>query len=156
MFSARVTRRPNDMLPYARLRPGPGFQLMPSVLYYAQRIIIKPRLRNIAAGSIAAGIRLRHGTQSCGGVDQTEFAELSENGIVLLPCLVDEKQISEIVEYFRTQRVVGPGDMLMGLDALPEGTAMASYPLRTVLECPQVLDVVNDPRVLALAARYLG
>lgn len=144
------------MLPYARLRPGPGFRFVPSALYYAQRVVTEPRLRNFAAHSIAAGIRLTRGPKSCHEIDTAEGAELSEAGIVMLPHLVDDGQVEDMVGYFRTQRVVGPSGTLMEVDALPAGTAMAPYQLRTVLECPHVLRVVNDPRLLALAAQYLG
>ena len=41
-------------------------------------------------------------------------------------------------------------------DRLPAGTRTAAYPLERVLDCPAVLDAVNDPAVLGLAGRYLG
>ena len=33
---------------------------------------------------------------------------------------------------------------------------MASFPTSTVLSCPHVMAVANDPRILALAGTYLG
>ena len=147
------------MLPYARLRPGPGFRVVPSALYYAQRVVTQPRLRNFAARSIAAGIRLTRGRKDCAGPDPVEpgaFADLSRAGIVMLPGLTNPREADAIATYFRSKPVVGPGGRLMELDALPAGTSMGSYELRTVLECPQVMRLVNDPRVLALATGYLG
>ena len=45
---------------------------------------------------------------------------------------------------------------LVPLERLPLGTAMAAYPLRTVLESADLLNLVNAPPVLRIAADYLG
>ena len=147
------------MLPYARLRPGPGFRIVPSALYYAQRLVTEPHLRKLAAQSIAAGIRLTHRSKDCiddRSDDDGAYEDLLRDGIVLLPGMTDASETDAIVAYFAAKPVVGPGGRLMNLDALPAGTAMAPFELRTVLECKQVMRLVNDKRALALATQYLG
>src|SRR5229473_1500810 len=43
----------SKMIPYAMLRPGRGFQPGRAALYYAQRVVTEPRLRQGISRSIA-------------------------------------------------------------------------------------------------------
>ncbi len=147
------------MISYARLRPGPGFQPGSSSLYYAQRLATAPTLRRSMSRAIASAIRLRHGAGSWPsvGADYASAAStLREQGISMLPELVGTHAASTILDYFLRKEVVGADGRLVPLERLPLGTAMAAYPLRTVLESADLLNLVNAPPVLRIAADYLG
>jgi hypothetical protein len=148
----------SKMIPYAMLRPGRGFQPGRAALYYAQRVVTEPRLRQGISRSIASALRLRHGTGStlplvsgCGNAADT----LHQQGIVMLDNLVTDATVTAIVDYFLPKDVVGTDGHLAPVDELPRDTAMASYPLRTILESPEVLNLINAPSVLQIAADYL-
>lgn len=148
------------MIPYARLKPGPGFRPGNASLYYAQRLVTRPALRRAVARGIAAAIRLRHGSGSWGpggpACDEA-VAALNRDGLSMLTDgVVPAEAIERMVTFFGRERVVGPEGGLVPREELPPGTAAAAYPLETVLGCQDVLDVINAPAVLQIAADYLG
>ncbi len=147
------------MLAYARLRPGPGFQPGRAGLYYAQRMATWPGARGSISRAIAAAVRLRRGTGSWAAVaprHSAVAAALRQDGIAMLADLVSPEQAAAMLSYFRAQSLVAADGRTTTLDDLPPGTGMATYPLRTVLESTDVLDVVNAAPVLRLASDYLG
>ena len=147
------------MLPHARLRPGPGFRVVRSGCYYAQRAAVAPILRNAVGRAVASAIGFRHGpgaTPAVAAQHEATTAALREEGIAMLPELCSERQARAMLDYFESQPVVVPGGRLTDLDAVAPGTALADYPLRTVLECPGLLRLINHPRALAIASLYLG
>ncbi len=147
------------MLPYARMQPGPGFRLGPASLYYAQRLVTRPGLRRSISRAIAAAIRARHGTGFWAPVD-THYAHvapmLRQQGIATLPKLVSEAAATAILNYFLGKEVVGKDGRPTSLDRLAPGTGVAAYPLSTVLENADVLNLINAAPVLRIAADYLG
>ncbi len=149
------------MLPYARLTPGPGFRPDRAAFYYAQRLVTQPRLRRAVSRGLAAAVRLRHGTHP--GADEDDpahrqaVAALRDRGLsVLGDDFASPDVIERITAFFRDKKVVGPGDRLIPPEGLPPGSAAAAYPLETVLRCPDVLDLINAPSILRIAADYLG
>ncbi len=149
------------MVPYARLTPGPGFRPGRAAFYYAQRLVTHPSLRRAVSGGIAAAIRLRH-ARDPGADDDDPFCRqtvgnLNDRGLsALADDFVPVETIERITAYFRGERVVGTGGCLVPLDGLPAGSVAAAYPLEAVLRCRDVLDLVNAPTVLRIAADYLG
>jgi len=81
---------------------------------------------------------------------------LRERGIAILPDLVSAEAAADILAYFKTKQVVGADGSLVEPEGLPPGTAMAAYPLRTILENPSVLRLINAAPVLRIAADHLG
>lgn len=147
------------MIPYARLRPGPGFRPSRASLYYAQRFAIAPGLRRSVSRAIASAIRLRHGKGAwvpVGPHYASVASALRRQGIGMLAGLVGEDTAGRIHDHLLSQPVIGPDGGLVALDRLPPGTAMAAYPLRTILESPDLLGLVNAAPVLRIAADYLG
>ncbi|MDQ2802926.1 MAG: hypothetical protein M3Y41_09680 [Pseudomonadota bacterium] len=74
----------------------------------------------------------------------------------MLADLVGQDSVTNILNYFLSQDVVGADGRLLPLDHLPPDTMMAAYPLRTILESSEVLNLVNAAPVLCIAADYLG
>ncbi|MDO9710158.1 hypothetical protein [Paracraurococcus lichenis] len=147
------------MLPYARLTLGPGFRPLRAALYYAQRLAVAPSLRRGVGAGLAALVNLRTGRAGRRPALPPEAAmhltALRQDGIVSLPPLLSGTALRETMDWLASRPVLGPQGPVP-LAALPPGTASASYPLETVLRCPHVLEVANDPAILALAEAYLG
>ena len=146
------------MIPYARLRPGPGFSLGRTGFYYAQRLATHPVIRRSVSRAVASVIRLRHDP----GAWPTDprFAQvpstLQQQGIAMLPGLVGPDAIAGILAYLADKGLVGPGGRPTPLADLPPSARMAGYPLRTLIESPAIMDLVNAVPVLRIAAAYLG
>jgi hypothetical protein len=147
------------MIPYARLTPGPGFQAVRALFYYAQRMATAPVARRALSALIAAVVRMRQGgaaTWPRDGTCRRALADLRTEGIALLPPLLSELEVAQFVDYFAGQQVVGPDGRYMAAHELPAETVAAAYSLETVLACPGLLSVLNSPRVLRIASDYLG
>lgn len=148
------------MIGYARLTPGRGFRPGRASLYFAQRLVTPPPLRRAVSSAIAAGIRLRHGKGAGTAGDPAAavptLAALRRDGLAVLPDLVPAATLDRIAAHLRRSKVAAGGNRLVPLDGLPADAATAAYPLEAVLGCPGLLDLVNDPTVLRIAADYLG
>jgi hypothetical protein len=152
------------MLDYARLRPGAGFRPGRAALYYGQRLVTNPGMRRLISRGIAAGIGLRHSAATLAGVAEGGPADacghavslLRRDGLALLGELLPASAVDEIMAFLRDKDIVAPGGSRVPLNQAPSGTRMAAYPLDTVLTCPHVLELVNHPAALRLAAGYLG
>lgn len=145
----------------AVLRPGPGFKPTRAALYFAQRLVTAPKLRRVVQRAIGRGINLVHplrlgGDATAGdSLDEAALAELRQDGLVGMPDLIAGPRAKAMADYFRRQKVFHAGKEIP-LAELPAGVSLAPYPLSTVLACPGLLELINHPRVLRLAARYLG
>jgi len=147
------------MLPYAQLTPGSGFSPVRSILYYVQRLATVPALRRGVSSLLAWTLRQIHGQVDAPALDgpATEaLRTLHRDGVALLKPLASPAAIARMADYFARQPVVGPNGETCRLEELPEGVSAAGYPLQTVLECPDLLALVNAPSVLRLAEAYLG
>lgn len=147
------------MIPYARLKPGPGFQTRRALFYYGQRMATAPVIRRALSFLIAAAVRVRQGgpvTWPRDGTCRTVLADLKKEGLAMLPPLVPRAEIKRIADYFRGAMVAAPNGGRLPVEQLPAGAAAADYSLETVLACPGLLTLVNAPRVLRIAADYLG
>ena len=151
------------MLPYARLVPGPGFQPVRAALYYGQRFVVAPRLRRVVARCLGRAIAWRHGTAAGRPgspreevVRQTAVATLHHRGLAPLQPLLSPGAVEEMMTWLKSRQVVGPDGSAVPLAALPPGTTNAAYPLSTILACPHILDIINNPEVVEIARRYIG
>lgn len=147
------------MIPYARLTPGPGFQARRALFYYGQRMAITPMVRRALSFFVAAAVRARQGGPVTWPRDrtcETALVDLKKEGLAMLPPLVPPVEIKRIADYFHGNMVVAPGGARLPVEQMPAGAAAADYSLETVLACPGLLALVNGPRVLRIAADYLG
>jgi hypothetical protein len=146
------------MIPHARLRPGPGFKLGRSCLYFAQRLVVLPGLRSAASKAIALALRLRRVKAMAGDTahNLAAVSALRRDGIVMLPGLVTPDQTDAWLAYFRSQPVIAPDGSACDLAALPHATAMAAHPMEVILRAPGLLDSLCHERVLAAVTSYIG
>jgi hypothetical protein len=82
--------------------------------------------------------------------------DLKRDGIAMLSPLAPEASIASMVAYFLKQDVVGPDGTSGPLDRLPANTPAAAYGMGTILDCPDLMGVLNAPPILRLASEYLG
>lgn len=74
----------------------------------------------------------------------------------MLPGLVGPDAVAGILAYLADKDLVGPRGQLASLGMLPPDARMAAYPLRTLIESPAIMELVNAASVLRIAAAYLG
>ncbi|MFC0385510.1 phytanoyl-CoA dioxygenase family protein [Muricoccus vinaceus] len=147
------------MIGYAQLRPGHGFSWRSAVPYYLQRLVTPRGLRGTVSRGLAAAIRMRHGAGPggpAGACVAAALAGLDAEGLATTEDLLPADAIRSMLDFFRRQRLIGPGGQPMALEDLPPGTGMAAYPLHTVVACPGLMEAINAPDVLRIAAGYLG
>jgi hypothetical protein len=153
------------MLDYQPLRPGPGFSPARAAFYYSQRFAVRPGLRRLVSKAIAAGINVQHRqTAGTGAAAPCPSAEVARSLVALARdgyALLDRPRLSgsalaEVLEYLEANELVGPGGRRFKASQAPANASMAAYPLETVLGCPHVLEAVNCPDMLRIAAGYLG
>lgn len=147
------------MIPYAQLKPGPGFELDRALLYFAQRSVGLPVARRAVSRVIAAALRRRlraapPRVKQPG--HERVLSDLRRDGLAMLPSLASPEQLGRMIAYFDTQPVLGPGGVEVALDTLPAGTPAAAYSLDRVLRCPGMLQLLNAPSILSILADYLG
>ena len=145
------------MLPYARLKPGAGFQLSRAAAYYLQRAVTHPEARRAASAALAAYVRARHGTATwpLGEEGRRASQALKDDGIANLEPLLDPTALQGFRAYFAGQGLIGPDGKVLPKDLAPE-VAAAAYALDTVLACPGLVTLMNRADILALAGAYLG
>lgn len=144
------------MIAYARLRPGPGFSLSRTALYYLQRLAGPHWLRDIMARMIARGVAMRHPAFVTGPGLESQRDALVQNGLVPLPGLVSQDSVKAILAYLKDKELRTPGGRTLRLQDVTPDIATADYPLQTVLSCPGILELINSEPVLGLAGTYLG
>ncbi len=145
------------MHPYARLTPGPGFQLHRVLLYYAQRLITFRPARAMVSRCISTAVRLVHGGGAVSLDAQCAEAvkDLEKHGLVELAPLVSSAAVNKMFGYFIDKPVMAPHGGRVPVGDLPPDTASASYDLETIMGCPGLVELVNSPTVLKIASAYL-
>jgi hypothetical protein len=68
---------------------------------------------------------------------------MRRDGYAVLPTLLSEEKIEEMLAFLAEREPVG-------------NAALADYKLTDVVNCLQVMELANHPRLLALAGSYLG
>lgn len=130
------------MIRYAQLAPGPGWQPLRALRYYAYRLGSASPLGNTVANWIAAILAIWQPAQAV-AVDGVLLGALVRDGFATLPPLLTEAQIAEMLAFLAGRKPV-------------RGKALADYELSDVVNCPQMMELANHPMLLALASRYLG
>ncbi|WP_170303635.1 phytanoyl-CoA dioxygenase family protein [Reyranella soli] len=75
--------------------------------------------------------------------DDPILEQLRRDGCAVLPPLLMDEHIEEMLAFLAERDPVGEA-------------ALADYRLTDVVNCPQVMELANHPRLLALAGSYLG
>jgi hypothetical protein len=146
------------MIPYAQLSPGSGFKPGRAALYYAQRFVVSPPLRAFCGRAIAGGVNIVCRDAVAPSAAARDVASrLHKSGCTAIGPLLPQDRIAEVVAQLDDQPVLVPGCAEpIALKDRPEGSRMATYSLRTVMECEPLLEAANHPFILEIAAAYLG
>jgi len=152
------------MLTYAPLRPGPGFRPFRAGCYMTQRLVTRPTIRCAVAAATAATINRFHSSGAVmSGETAGEAAEsrrilyhLQEYGYALLPRILSGGPLAEINAYLARKKVVLRSGERVDPSNVPATATIADLPLEDVLRCPGVISLMNDPRLIRLAVRFLG
>lgn len=89
----------------------------------------------------------------------SDVADLERDGYVMLPGLVLDTEIDDILRYLADKPVYDrwkPNDGTFGANNPPPDCHTAPYRDADVVNCPHVLRWANDPRVLAIVGPMLG
>lgn len=146
----------------ARLTPGPAFAPAQSLLYYTQRLVTHPKLRQVISAGLTTGVRLKEGHpqfgQAASADEETSFQALCENGYAPLAALLSQEQVTDIHNFLRGKRLAehGPARRTFLLEEVPGDVRLADYRLKDVIDCPHLLELANSPFLLRLATRYVG
>jgi hypothetical protein len=131
-------------------------------LFNAQRSVLEPHKRELVADVTAALVRARHG-QPFSRVAEPLVADgaraLRNEGFVQLGSLLSAERCDEIVRWVKGKPVCSLDHPHLGRfqpEDAPEECHVVQYPQEVILECPYLLELANDPRILALAEKFLG
>jgi hypothetical protein len=146
----------------AQLTPGPAFDPAQSLSYYAQRLMIAPRLRRLIVAGLTFGIRVREGPLQYERPVRTQeevwLRSLCKDGYAPLEAILSGNQIADIHAFLRGKLLRDHRDRsrLFTLEDTPDGVQLADYHLRDTVDCPHVLELANSPPLLRLARGYIG
>jgi hypothetical protein len=147
------------VIPYAKLRPGPGFRAGRVALYYAQRLVVAPWLRRSVARTMASLIGLGQSIDSwepVGPQYTSVVSTLHQQGIATLSDFVSKDKADNILQYLQGQDVLLADGRLVPTQQLPPDTRMAVYPLQTLIKNSDVLSLITAAPVMRIAVDYLG
>lgn len=130
-----------------------------ATLYYGMRLLPSIRVRKLISRVLATWIRTLRG----GGLDAVlppatlnVARSLRGEGLAMLPPLLSPAQIDDILAFLHDKPLVGKDGRRFAHHQPPSGARLGSYPLSTVLQCPHVVELMNHPEPLQIAAAYLG
>lgn len=138
---------------------------LPTAKLNALQLTLGYEERAVAAGHLADQINQRlgaDGVETPEGADPAALARLAGDGYAVLGPVLAPERVAETVAYFKERpcfnfhvacRSDGIG-RYVGKDA--NRFAFGSYKLEEVARAPHLLELANDPAILALAAAYLG
>ncbi len=144
----------------AELRPGPGFSAIKFIGYYSLRLVPWISLRNCVARVIAFCVGVRNRDPSnVSSKPRTPAAdrmlnELFENGIAFCEPF-PESHIADIREYLHDKPMVSEDGRRFTEDNVPDDVRLATYPLKTIVDCPHLLELMNHAETLQIAHGYL-
>jgi hypothetical protein len=130
---------------FVKIVPGDGLSesLLSRCMYYTQRLVTAPVLRNRVANVIAYVIRESHGKIPPQAAHLGEL--LSAEQCADIHSFLKDKSLSD--RYASHERFT--------IAKRPDWARMAEYGLADIINCPHILDLANNARLLGLAEQYL-
>lgn len=127
-----------------------------NMLFYAQRNILKPKHRQALTSMVNLARAKQPVREGLGDQVQT----LKRDGILFLPNFVSKEQVADIVQWTRTTKAFDPKRKELGSfispDEAPAEAHLAHYTPQQLMNCPHVLQIANNPDVLAMMGASLG
>ena len=125
--------------------------------YAIQRVVTWYPVRQPIARAISL-FRPRPASENKLPATDKMVAELKETGITKMPQFVDAAIVKKIMEHIDglNLRERYGAKRSFPLDAVPDGVHVGDYEISHVLRSKEIMDLVNSPLLLGVAARYLG
>jgi hypothetical protein len=143
---------------FVKIVPGAGLRdsLLSTCMYYSQRIVTAPFLRNRVARLIAFMLRTRHAKLQP-RAETPEARQLAADGYAGLGKLLSAAQCADIHAYLQDKGLTDRygADQHFSFAGRPAATGMAEYDLVDIINAPHILALANSPRLIALAEQYL-
>lgn len=144
---------------FVKIVPGDGLSgsLLSRCMYYSQRLVTAPFLRNHVAWLIAWLIRARH-DDLVPAADSTEARQLERAGFAELGQVLSAKQCADIDAFLQDKRLSDryAAQERFSLAGRPGLSRLAEYDLVDIVNCPHILALANSARLIGLAEQYLG
>ena len=155
----RTNQQAGPVVRYARLAPGRGFSPLRACAHAIERLALHPTLRYLVEETSSRAVSLFHPAppatpDPCFG---QQITRLRETGLLRLGPMLTRAQLADINDSLLGAPMFDAADRTRALDtARAEAAAIMGYPLAVVLDCPHLLELANEPRLLALVGAYLG
>lgn len=146
------------MNPLVKIVPGAGLNdsLLARCMYFSQRFVTSPFLRQHVANLIARRIRARHPDTPLHAASAASHG-LQEDGYADLGRLLSSAQCADIHAFLQgkslSDRYGAPASFTM--ETRPGGTRIAEYGLFDIVNCPHLLALANSAHLIGLAEQYL-
>lgn len=131
-------------------------------LYEAHRQIVSPRKRGLLADAAAFLLRKRNGLLFQDGADSAanEAAlRLASEGLVPLDPVLTTEQLEQLINWLAPQFCRDPyepnGQRYLASQTPPQ-LRLGQYTPSVIVRAPYLLQLANEPRVLAIAEKFLG
>jgi hypothetical protein len=129
-------------------------------LYYAMRFLPFAVVRRAIAAFTARWVERRHPSGArrsrLADSEREQVETVRQKGWVYLGPVLPAHHVAGIVDFLRHKDLIAADGRQFVAAAAPPDVKLASYPVRTVLECPHVIELMNRPDMLRIAAEYLG
>ncbi len=125
--------------------------------FYLQRMVVGPSKRRKLASLLSR--RLPVLPAAWGEEHLEERQILEEQGYVMLPNLVKECEVDEVVTWLKEKPVYDRWNKAAGtfsIDEPPDDCHTAPHLDTDIVNCPHLLRWANDPRVLSIVGQSLG
>lgn len=147
------------MQTYASFRRGSAATRFRLALYYVHRMVTSRTVRRIAHRILVAALRAgRRAIRSSSPGAPGLAAGLREAGCLQLGRVLSQAQCQDMLRYLDDKVMIdarGGGRRFRLADAPPDAN-LGDYPLATIVDCPHLLQIANDPAILGLVSDYLG
>ena len=143
---------------YARLAPGRGFRPLRACAQALDRLMLDPTTRFLAEETLSRAVSFfQPASPLSDPILRDQAAQLRKSGLIRLGPMLTGAQIAEIRDHLAGTPIFDAADRMRRLKA-PEtaDAAIVGYPTPVVLGCPHLLELANEPRLLALVGGYLG
>jgi hypothetical protein len=122
--------------------------------WYIQRKILRVQRREAIARRIA-NRRPRFESFACFAADEKHVTALESDGITHLGRLIPAAQVDRIVAALAKNECYDDSGRFL-IDTAPGSCRLANYSEALLVNCPHLLEIANNPSILAVCARVLG
>jgi hypothetical protein len=131
-------------------------------LYYAQRLMPFAPVRRAVARAAASlvNLRRRHEAEkletALGSRELGYVHTLRNKGWARLDLSLEPDLVSSMLAHLNDKELVANDGRRFMAQSPPSDVLLGSFPIRTVLNCPAVIELMNRRDTLGIASQYLG